>query len=264
MEYIILNNEIKMPVLGFGTWALNGYDCIQAVSAAIESGYTLIDTAQMYGNEKEVGIAIKNAPRQNLFITTKLYSPNAGYEKAKMSIEQSLENLQTDYIDLLLIHEPYRQSLEMYKAMKEAYKDGKVRSIGISNFNSTLYLDFIKDCGVIPAVNQVESHVFYQQLNLKSILEQHGTHMQAWSPLAAGKNNFFKNEVLISIGEKYGKTSAQTALKYLIQSGIAAIPKSSNRQRIKSNIDIFDYNLTDDDMQKIKSLDTSHSLFGWY
>ena len=253
-----------MPVLGFGTYMLQGTECERCVSEAINAGYTLIDTAQMYGNEQAVGNAIKHYNRKDLFITTKLYSPSSSYERAKADIEKSLNNLQTNYIDLLLIHEPYSQSLEMYKAMTEGVKDGKIRSIGISNFNKNQYLNFIKSCGIIPAVNQVECHVFYRQEGLQKLLEENGTHMQAWSPFACAKNNFFNNQILKEVGQKYGKTAAQIGLKYLIQNGISAIPKSANINRIKENFDIFDFELDSIDLKRIDTLDGGKTLFGWY
>ena len=264
MKHLKLNNGIEMPVLGFGTYMLQGTECERCVSEAINAGYTLIDTAQMYGNEQAVGNAIKHYNRKDLFITTKLYSPSSSYERAKADIEKSLNNLQTNYIDLLLIHEPYSQSLEMYKAMTEGVKDGKIRSIGISNFNKNQYLNFIKSCGIIPAVNQVECHVFYRQEGLQKLLEENGTHMQAWSPFACAKNNFFNNQILKEVGQKYGKTAAQIGLKYLIQNGISAIPKSANINRIKENFDIFDFELDSIDLKRIDTLDGGKTLFGWY
>lgn len=260
----ILNNGISMPLIGFGTYTLLGAECEKCVSNAIETGYRLIDTAQMYNNEKAVGNAIKHFDREKLFITTKLYYPSTSYEKAVLDIEKSLNNLQTNYIDLLLIHEPYNESLSMYKAMEECLHTGKIRAIGISNFNKIQYLNFIKSCGIIPAVNQVECHVFYRQKNLQNILEEHSTHMQAWSPLACGKNNFFNNPILESIAKKYGKTTGQIGLKYLIQSGISVIPKTSKIERLKENINIFDFNLDESDIRKIQTLDRNKSLFGWY
>lgn len=264
MNYIKLNNSIEMPILGLGTYSLTDNECEKIVSKAIETGYRLIDTAQMYGNEKNIGNVIKHFERSKLFVTTKLYSPSTSYEKAKTDIEKSLNNLQTDYIDLLLIHEPYKESTEMYKAMKEVYKEGKIRAIGISNFNREQYLNFIKFCGIIPVINQVECHIFYRQKTLQDILEKNGTHMQAWSPFACGKNNFFNNSVLMKIAEKYSKTSAQIALKYLIQSGISVIPKSSNEKRIKENFNVFDFTLDKNDIEQIETLDNNKTLFGWY
>ena len=264
MEYLKLNNNLEIPVLGLGTYSLYGAECERCVTEAIENGYSLIDTAQMYTNEKSVGDAIKHFNRKDLFITTKLYSPGRSYEKAKSDIEKSLNNLQTDYIDLLLIHEPYKESLDMYRAMKEAYACGKIKAIGISNFNKNLYLDFISKCEIIPAVNQVECHVFYRQKDLQEILKNHGTVMQAWSPFACGRNNFFSTNVLKQLAEKYNKTSGQIALKYLIQSGVSVIPKTSKKERLKENINVFDFSLTNEDMTKIQTLDTGKSLFGWY
>ncbi len=264
MEYIKLNNGINMPLLGFGTYSIYGKECEKCVAEAIESGYRLIDTAQMYSNERAVGNAIRHFPREELFITTKLYNPSRGYDKAKSDIEKSLNELQIDYIDLLLIHEPYKESTEMYRAMEEGIKNGKLRAIGVSNFNKAFYLEFIKSCAVVPAVNQVEAHVFYPQFTLKKILEEHNTCMQAWSPLACGRSNIFTNPVLKTIGSKYGKTPAQVGLKYLVQSGISVIPKSANTERIKQNIDIFDFTLTQEDITAIKTLDCGVSLFGWY
>lgn len=264
MDFVKLNNGIEMPVLGLGTYMLQGSECEKCVSEAINLGYKLIDTAQMYGNEQAVGNAIKHYNRKDLFITTKLYSPSTSYERAKSDIEKSLNNLQTDYIDLLLIHEPYSQSLEMYKAMTEGVNEGKIRAIGISNFNKNQYLNFIKSCGIIPAVNQVECHIFYRQKDLQKMLKENGTHMQAWSPFACAKNNFFNNPVLKEIGEKYGKTTSQVGLKYLVQTGVSVIPKSSKTERLKENINIFDFNLTNEDVEKIMSLDRGKTLFGWY
>jgi len=266
MEYITLNNNVKMPILGFGTARLEGKECEESVLNALELGYRLIDTAQMYKNEADVGNAIKKSgiPRNELFITTKICRPNTSYEATKSAIEFSLKELQLDYIDLLLIHEPYKESKEMYRAMKEAYDKGLLKAIGISNFNTNLYSEFIHDCGIIPAVNQVEQHVFFQQNEFNKLLTLHGTHMQAWSPFAKGKNEFFENKVLTSIGEKYNKTVAQVGLRFLIQMGISVIPKSSNRNRMNENMDIFDFELSSDDMNKIKSLDEGKTLFGWY
>ena len=259
-----LNNGVEMPLIGLGTYTLRGEKCIKVVSEAVNIGYRLIDTAQMYGNEREIGNAIKHYKREDLFITTKLYSPSASYERAKSGIQQSLDNLQTNYIDLLLIHEPYAESLAMYRAMIEGVKEGKIKTIGISNFNLRLYLDFIKTSQIIPAVNQVECHVFFRQNELQRVLETHGTHMQAWSPLACARHNLFSNPVLHEIGKKYGKTNAQIGIKYLIQSGISAIPKSSKLKRLKENFEIFDFLLTAVDMAKIKTLDNNKTLFGWY
>lgn len=262
----VLNNGVTMPLLGFGTWDLRGKECEQAVLEALQLGYRLIDTAQMYENEREVGRAIRKSgiPREEVFVTTKLYRPSAGYHRAKSGIEASLQELQMDYIDLLLIHEPYREAREMYQAMAEAYENGRVRAIGISNFNETLYTKFVRDCGVIPTVNQVEAHVYFRQEKLQKTMEQYGTAMEAWSPFAAGKKNVFGNAVLKSIGEAHGKSAAQIALKYLVQQGIIAIPKSSHKDRMAENMEIFDFQLTDEETGRIRALDEGKTLFGWY
>ncbi len=266
MNYITLNNGVQMPILGLGTWDLRGRECEESILEAVGLGYQLIDTAQMYENERQVGNAIKRCgvPREELFITTKICRPNNSYQGTKSAIEVSLKELQLDYIDLLLIHEPYREAQEMYSAMKEAYQNGKIRAIGISNFNARWYSDFILDCGVIPAVNQVEAHVFFQQNKLRQRMSEHGTHIEAWSPFAAGKNNIFEDTVLAAIGQKYRKTATQIALKYLVQMGFAVIPKTSHRNRMIENMDIFDFQLIDDDMSRIRKLDQDKTLFGWY
>ena len=264
MKYLNLNNGLKIPMIGLGIYQLNDEDVI--VKAIDEIGYRLIDTAIMYGNEKILGRAIKRCktPREELFITTKVYGPDRGYERTRFAIEDSLKNLQLDYIDLMLIHEPYKEGKEMYKALEEALKDGKVKSIGISNYNKKEYLDLLEDCNIVPAVNQVETHVFYSREELQKVLEESGTVMEAWSPLAAGKNDIFNNKILLEIGEKYKKTTAQIALKYLLSRNIVIIPKSSNLDRLKQNIDLFDFELTNEDIEMIKTLNKGKSLFGWY
>lgn len=266
MEYISLNTGRSMPVLGLGIYALRGKECERAVRHAIDLGYRLFDTAQMYGNEKELGSTLSECrvPREELFITTKLYRPNTSYGLAKRAIEESLRNLRLDYIDLLLIHEPYEEAEDMYRALEEAHEDRRVKSIGISNFNAARYADFIRTCTVPPAVNQVEPHVFFQQTSLQTTMQEYGTCMQAWSPLAAGKNDFFGNKVLQAIGNAYGKSSAQIGLKYLVQRGFSVIPKSAHRERMRENIEIFDFQLHDNDMHRITALNQGKKLFGWY
>ena len=264
MRYLTLNNGIKIPIVGLGIYKLNDEDII--VKAIDEIGYRLIDTARMYENEKILGRAIKRCktPREELFITSKVYTPAARYEKTKRAIDDSLKNLGLDYIDLMLIHEPYEEGIEMYKALEEALIEGKVKSIGVSNYNKKEYLDLLEHCNVIPAVNQVEAHVFYSRKELQKVLEEHGTVMEAWSPLVAGKNDIFTNKVLVEIGEKYNKTSAQIALKYLLYRNMVIIPKSANLERLKENIDLFDFELTKEDIEKIETLENKISLFGWY
>lgn len=266
MDYLTLNNGIPMPVVGFGTWDVRGEKGKQCILDALELGYRLIDTAQMYDNEEIVGKAVRESglPRQDVFLTTKLYRPSASYQKAKAGIERSLNELQTDYIDLLLIHEPYENALEMYEALKEAYQARKIRAIGVSNFDARKYQTFIGSCGVIPAVNQVESHVYYPQLTLKKLLDSHGTQMQSWASFTEGRKNIFAEPLLNQIGAEHGKSAAQVALRYLVQNGIAVIPKSVHKERMAQNLDIFDFSLTPDDMDAIGQLNQSRSLFGWY
>ena len=265
MEYITLNNQVTMPILGLGTYQLKGESGIETIKNAIDLGYTLIDTAQMYQNEREVGIAIKesNVNRENLFITTKICAPNTTYEKAEKAIDVSLKNLQTDYIDLLLIHEPYNTSTEMYKAFEKAYNSGKVRAIGISNFSESEYLDFIDKCDIIPAINQVECHILYNKIELQNTMKKYGTVLMGYSPFAQGNGNLFVDNEIMSIGKKYNKISSQVMLRYLIQRGIPTVPKASSTERLKQNLDVFDFTLNDNDMQIINSKNQNKSFFGW-
>lgn len=265
MEYVTLNNNLKMPLLGLGTWDLRNEECIQTVAKAIQLGYRLIDTAQMYGNEKEVGLGIMKSgvPREQLFITTKMYRISNSYKMAKKAIEESLKKLNVDYIDLYLLHEPYKEGIEMYKALEEAYKEGKVRAIGISNYDEKWYQSFIKQCKIIPMVNQVETHLFYQKWNFQKLLEKNKTAMQAWAPLAQGKDHIFNNFTLINIGKKYNKTAAQVILRFLTQRGISVIPKSSKEERLIENMSIFDFKLNEEEVNQIKKLDRNDTLFAW-
>ena len=266
MNMVALNNNVNIPMLGLGTYALRGAECERCVLEALDLGYRLFDTAQMYGNEREVGNALRRGglPRNEMFVTTKLYRPSTSYGRAKQGIEESLNTLQLDYIDLLLSHEPFREAEEMYPARDEAYRAGRLRAIGVSNFNAPRYEKFLRTCTVIPAVNQVEAHVFFQQKGLLEEMKKHGTHMQAWSPFAAGKNDIFNNALLRDLGSFYGKTPAQIALRYLVQSGISVIPKSSHKERMKENFGIFDFHLQDEDMRRIRALDRGKTLFFWY
>lgn len=253
-------------MIGFGTWDIRGEAGKQSILTALDLGYRLIDTAQMYENEYIVGCAVKESgiPREELFLTTKIYRPRTTYQKAKSGIEQSLNELQTDYIDLLLIHEPYKSAPEMYEAFKEALRDGKVRAIGISNFDAEKYKEFVRSCEIIPAVNQVESHVYFPQLELKNLLNSYGTQMQSWASFTEGRKNIFAEPVLKEIGARHGKTSGQIALRYLIQNGIAVIPKSVHRERMAENLDVLDFELTPSELSAISSLNGNTSLFGWY
>lgn len=265
MKTIALNNQVEMPVIGLGTFASEKEELYSAIDAALKAGYRAIDTAQMYGNEADIGDALKKSGigREELFLTTKLYETSRSYDAAKKAIDKSLTELQTDYIDLLLLHMPYEESLEMYRAMEEAYKIGKVRAIGVCNFRAERYLEFISNCQVIPAVDQFETHVFQQNHELQKILKEHGTLMTAWSPLAKGRNGVFANPVLLEIAEKHQKSVAQIMLRNLIQRDIVAIPKSVKPDRIKENIDIFDFELDGIDMDKMAALDENESLLEW-
>ncbi len=263
MDYVTLNNGVKMPKLGYGVYQTPPEETERCVLDAIRIGYRSIDTAQAYGNEEGVGNAIVKCglPREDLFITTKIWISNYGYEKAKASIEESLKKLQTGYIDLLLLHQPFGDYYGAYRAMEEAYKEGKVRAIGVSNFYPDRYLDIFHFSEIKPAVNQVETHVFQQQKVAKKYMEKHGTQIMSWGPFAEGKNDYFQNPVLKEIGAQYGKSVAQVALRFLLQSDVVVIPKSTHENRMKENFDVFDFALTEEDMKKIQTLDTGKSLF---
>lgn len=263
MDYVTLNNGVKMPKLGYGVYQTPPEETERCVLDAIRIGYRSIDTAQAYGNEEGVGNAIVKCglPREDLFITTKIWISNYGYEKAKASIEESLKKLQTGYIDLLLLHQPFGDYYGAYRAMEEAYKEGKVRAIGVSNFYPDRYLDIFHFSEIKPAVNQVETHVFQQQKVAKKYMEKHGTQIMSWGPFAEGKNDYFQNPVLKEIGAQYGKSVAQAALRFLLQSDVVVIPKSTHENRMKENFDVFDFALTEEDMKKIQALDTGKSLF---
>ena len=263
MNYVTLNNGVEMPILGYGVFQVNPEECERCVTDAISVGYRSIDTAQAYQNEEGVGNAIKNSgiPRNEFFITTKVWISNAGYEKAKASIDESLKKLQTDYIDLLLIHQPFGDYYGTYRAMEEAYKNGKVRAIGVSNFYPDRFIDIAEFNEIKPAVNQVETHVFNQQIKPQEIMRKYGTQLMSWGPFAEGKNDFFTNETLKSIGDKYSKSVAQVALRFLIQRGIVVIPKSVNKERMEQNLNVFDFELSQDDMNAIRQLDQAESLF---
>ena len=226
-------------------------------------GYRSIDTAQAYYNEEGVGSAIikSGIPREELFITTKVWVSNAGYEKAKASIETSLKKLQTNYIDLLLIHQPFGDYYGTYRAMEEAYKEGKVKAIGVSNFYPDRFVDLAENNSIIPAVNQMETNVFHGQIEMQKLLEKYGTQLESWAPFAEGRNNFFSNEVLKSIGQKHNKSVAQVTLRYFIQRNVVVIPKSVRKERMIENIEVFDFQLSDEEMKTIASLDQKETSF---
>ena len=263
MEYVTLNNGVKMPVLGYGVYQTPPEETERCVRQAIDVGYRAIDTAQAYGNEEGVGraLAASGLPREDFFITTKIWISNAGYERAKASIDESLKKLGTGYVDLLLIHQPFGAYYGSYRAMEEACDAGKVRAIGVSNFYPDRYLDLDHFARIKPAVNQVETHVFQQQKAAREYMKKHGCQIMSWGPFAEGKNDYFRNPVLLEVGAKYGKTAAQTALRFLIQSGVAVIPKSTHKERMEENFNVLDFTLSPEDMAAIRALDTGESLF---
>ena len=262
-QTVTLNNGVEMPMLGYGVYQVSNAECERCVLDAISVGYRAIDTAQSYGNEEAVGSAVQKCgvPRDELFLTTKVWISNAGYEAAKDSIDRSLQKLKTDYIDLLLIHQPFGDYYGTYRAMEEAYKAGKLRAIGVSNFYSDRLIDLCQFVGVTPAVNQVETHVFQQQKTAHEYMEKYGVQHESWGPFAEGRKDFFSNPVLTEIGRKYGKSSAQTALRFLLQSNVVVIPKSTHKERMAQNIDVFDFTLSEADMEAIRKLDEGESLF---
>jgi diketogulonate reductase-like aldo/keto reductase len=264
MQNVILNNGVEMPILGFGVFQVTDHnECETSVLDAIETGYRLIDTAASYLNESAVGNAIRKSgvERKDLFITTKLWVQETGYEKTKKAIERSLNKLQTDYLDLYLIHQPYGDIYGSWRAMEELYKNGKVRAIGVSNFHPDRVMDLITFNEIVPAVNQVETHPFNQQTETQKFLKDNNIQMESWGPFAEGKNNIFKNELLTSIGRKYIKSNAQVILRWLVQRGVVAIPKSVRKERIEENFNIFDFELSAEDLLAIATLDMKTSSF---
>ena len=263
MNTVTLNNGVIMPQVGYGVYQVSPAECERCVSDALSVGYRMIDTAQAYHNEEGVGAAVKNSgiARAELFLVSKIWISNYGYEKAKRSIDESLRKLGTDYIDLMLLHQPFCDRYGAYRAMEEAYKEGKLRAIGVSNFYPDHFIDLASNVEILPAVNQVETHVFDQQIAAQKYMQEFGTHIMAWAPLAEGRNGFFTNPVLETIGKKYGKSVAQVALRWLLQRGVIIIPKSTHIERMQQNIDIFDFELSAEDMAEIAALDTATSLF---
>jgi 2,5-diketo-D-gluconate reductase A len=260
---VVLNNGIKMPNLGFGTLELRDSLGINSVSHAISIGYRLLDDATIYGNEEAVGLGIKKSgiKRSDLFITSKLWVSDMGYEGTKKAFELSLKKLGVEYLDLYLIHRPRGDVKGSWKAMEELYKAGKIKAIGVSNFDSTQLADLIATCQVKPAVNQIEVNPFFQQYKMQSITEKFGVQVEAWSPFAQGRNGLFTNEILVNIGKKYNKTAAQVTLRWLIQRGIVAIPRTSNHEYMKENMDVFDFKLDDADLKQISTLDKNITQF---
>ncbi|MFB7140750.1 aldo/keto reductase [Gottfriedia sp. NPDC056225] len=264
MERVTLNNGVEMPILGFGVFQIQDEnECEQAVFNALMAGYRLIDTAASYLNEEAVGRAIKRSgvPREELFITTKLWVQDTGYDRTKKAFEKSLERLQLDYLDLYLIHQPFGDVYGSWRAMEELYHEGKIRAIGVSNFHPDRLTDLIIHNEVIPAVNQVETHPFCQQIESHSMMKENSVQIESWGLFAEGKNNMFQNEVLASIAKKNNKSVAQVILRWLTQRGVVVIPKSVRKERIIENFNIFDFELSQDDIEKIVALDTNESLF---
>ena len=263
MQTIKLNNGVEMPLLGYGVFRVPPQDAERCVSDALEVGYRLIDTAQAYGNEEGVGAAIAKSgiPRDQLFIVTKVWITNAGEERAAKSIESSLRKLQTDYIDLLLIHQAYGDVFGSWRAMEKAYKDGKTRAIGVSNFQACRFYDFASSVDVKPAVNQLHCGVLSQQNGILPEMARYDTRMMAWGPIGQGSDDLLANPVLARIGAQYGKSAAQVALRWLVQRGIVAIPKSTHKERMAENFDIFDFSLSDADMQAIAPLNQKDTGF---
>ena len=263
METVHLNNGVEMPQMGYGVYQVSSSECERCVSDALRTGYRLIDTAQAYHNEEGVGNAVRKSgiDRRDIFLVSKIWISNYGYKKAKRSIDESLNRLQTDYIDLMLLHQPFCDRYGAYQALEEAYKEGKLRAIGVSNFYPDHFIDLASNVEIIPAVNQVETHVFNQQIAPQKIMKEFGTQIMSWGPFAEGRNAFFTNPLLKKIGEKYGKSVAQVALRWLIQCDVVVIPKSTHIERMRQNIDIFNFSLSDEDMAAIATLDTGKSLF---
>src|SRR6185436_7039300 len=264
MKYIVLNNSVEMPILGFGVFQIaDPAECERSVRDAIDVGYRLIDTAASYDNEESVGNAIKTSgvERKELFITSKLWIADTGYEKTKAAFDRSMKRLQLDYLDLYLIHQPYGDVYGSWRAMEQLYREGRIRAIGVSNFHPDRVMDFILQQEVLPAVNQIETHPFHQQIDTQKFLHENNVQMESWGPFAEGKNNIFHSELLLPIGKKYNKSIAQVVLRWLTQRGVVAIPKSVRKERMEENFNSLDFELSAEDMEAIIALDTKTSSF---
>lgn len=264
MQKVTLNNGVEMPILGFGVFQVKDpAECERSVVDAIATGYRSIDTAASYENEEAVGRAIKRSgiPREALFITTKLWIQSNGYEGTKKAFENSLRKLQLDYLDLYLVHQPFGDVYGEWRAMQDLYKEGKVRAIGVSNFQPDRLIDLIIHNEIVPAINQIETHPFHQQNQTQKFLEENNVQIESWGPFAEGKNGIFENQLLLSIAKKYNKSIAQVILRWLIQRNVIAIPKSVRKERMEENFNVFDFMLSEEDMNEIKKLDTNASLF---
>jgi 2,5-diketo-D-gluconate reductase A len=261
---VTLNNGVRMPLLGFGVFQIpDPEECERSVAEALHVGYRLLDTAASYGNEEAVGNAIKRSglPREDLFVTTKLWISDAGYDKTRRAFDRSMQRLQLEILDLYLIHQPYGDVHGAWRAMEELYREGRVRAIGVSNFHPDRVMDLIVHHDVVPAVNQIETHPFHQQIETQTFLQENGVQIESWGPFAEGRNDIFGNALLRSIGEKHGKSVAQVILRWLTQRGVIAIPKSVRAERMAENFNVFDFELSSDEMSSIRTLDTGTSSF---
>jgi len=263
MEFVELNNGVKMPILGYGVYQVTQEECERCVLDALEVGYRSIDTAQSYFNEIQVGNAIQKSgiAREDIFLTTKVWIEHYGYEQAKASVLESMEKLQTDYLDLCLLHQPFSDYYGAYRALEDLQSEGKIRAIGISNFYVDRMIDIASFARTVPQVNQVETHPFNQQTEAKKYMNKYGVQIEAWAPFGEGRGDMFLNPVIAEIGTKYGKTVAQTILRWHIQKGVVVIPKSTHKERMAENFNVFDFSLTDEDMAAINALDKAESSF---
>lgn len=263
MEYVTLSNGVKMPILGYGVYQVTKEECERCVLGALEAGYRSLDTAQSYYNEEEVGSAVKKSgiPREEIFLTSKVWVEHYGYEETRKSVEESLRKLQTDYLDLMLLHQPFNDYYGAYRALEDLYDEGKLRAIGVSNFYPDRLVDLASFTRIPPMVNQIETHVLNQRAQDHEWMEKYHIVHEAWAPFGEGRGGLFDNEVLKRIGEKYGKTTAQVMLRWNIQRGVIVLPKSTHKERMIQNLDVFDFVLTDEDMSTIDGLDTKTSAF---
>lgn len=263
MEYVTLSNGVEMPILGYGVYQVTKDECERCVLDALQAGYRSIDTAQSYFNEEEVGSAIQKSgvPREDIFLTSKVWIEHYGYEPCRKSVEASMEKLQTDYLDLMLLHQPFSDYYGAWRALEDLYEEGKIRAIGISNFYPDRLVDLASFARIKPMVNQVETHPYNQQILAKQYMDKYGVQIEAWAPFGEGRGGLFENVTLKAIGEKYGKTTAQVMLRWLIQRGVVVIPKSTHRERMEENLNVFDFELTAQDMEQIAALDKKESSF---
>ncbi len=263
MKYVQLNNGLKMPMLGYGVYQVTKDECERCVLDALETGYRLIDTAQSYFNEEEVGNAIAKSgvPREEIFLTTKVWVEHYGYEETKKSVYESMKKLQTEYLDLVLLHQPFSDYYGAYRALEDLYEEGVLKSIGVSNFYPDRLVDIANFARIVPMVNQVETHVLNQQTEAKRWMDKYEVQIEAWAPFGEGRGNLFTNEVLTKIGEKYQKSAAQVMLRWNLQRGVVVLPKTTHKERMVQNLDVFDFRLIDDEMRTIAAMDTATSSF---